>query len=148
MTHTIDVRDHARFLDGYLDAAGRVRSTDSTLAAAGTRLVVDDDDLERKLGVRLHDRKKLESPAREVETTVAAVLGLGKGRLPFYLVEYILWFVEFVPGATLWQLDCSFNELDTRTSAFFLVETQGDPSVAIYMYTADKSGLNRSQADD
>ena len=148
MKHTLDVSDHARFLDGYLDAAGRVRSTDSILAAAGTRLVANDDDLERKLGVRLCGRRKLESPVKEVESTVAAVLGLGKGRLPFYLVEYIMWFLEFVPGATIWQLKCSFNEFDTLTGAFFLVEAQGNPSVVIYMYTADKSVLNQSPGED
>ncbi|MEM7501841.1 MAG: hypothetical protein AAF417_07345 [Pseudomonadota bacterium] len=148
MKQTLDVRDHARFLDGYLDAVGRVGSTDSILAAAGTRLVASDDDLERKLGVRLHGSKKLDFPAKEVESTVAAVLGLGKGRLPFYLVDYIMWFLEFVPGATLAQLNCSFNEFDTLTDAFFLVEAQSNPSVVIYIYTADKPALNQSLAED
>ncbi len=90
----------------------------------------------------------LESPAKKLEDAVAAVLDLEKGRLPFYLVEYILWFLEFGPVATLWQLDCSFNDFDTLTSAFFLVDTQGDSSVVIYMYTASKPELNQSQADD
>ena len=75
MTRTLDVSDHARFLDGYLDAVGRVRSTDSTLAAAGTRLVVEDGDLERKLRVQLSGRRRIENPAKEVESTVATVLG-------------------------------------------------------------------------
>ena len=146
MTETIDVGDHARFLDGYLDAVGRILSTDSILVAAGTRLVVDDVDLQRKLEVQLVGRSRIDEPVGEVESTASKVLGLDNGRLRFYLIEYVEWFLRFVPDAEIWRLDCSFSNIECITSAFFLVEATGKPSVVVYMFTADKSGFNESQS--
>ena len=101
------IDNHALHLGGYMDAVGRVISTDSMLYALSVRRLADGQEPSESLGVPVHQRDAVENLSKEFQAIVEDVLGLnGRDRLSFYLIDYICCFEEMHHADGCFRLKC------------------------------------------
>lgn len=97
----VSIPEHAVWLDGYMDAVGRVITTDSELFALCSRTVKGDVEIEEILGVQILDRSRVENWSKEFSFLAAEFLGMDeRSRLAFYFIDAVCWFKEFTSNAS------------------------------------------------
>ena len=123
----LSVPEHVTFLGGYMDAVGRVLTTDTELWALTARDANRCFEGNTVLGVAIRARSVVENWSREFGSLVDDFLGIDqRSRLGFYLIDYICWFREFTSNATCLKLDCDSlgGERPTIGQAVYLLHTE------------------------
>jgi hypothetical protein len=142
------VPDHVTFLAGYMDAVGRVLTTDSVLwglTARDAREVLDGDLL---FGVAVRARSSVENWSKEFGSLVDTFLRMNqRHRLGFYLVDYICWFKEFTQSAECFKLDCDSLHPNTIAQATYLLKLDGNHRVLLLAEQLDKTHNRPLQSD-
>jgi hypothetical protein len=137
---TFSVPDHAIFLDGYMDAVGRMLSTDTDLVTLTARSIISVSEAEAILGVQFGSRTAVDNWSKEFGGLVENQLGVNqRSRLGFYLVEYICWFKEFGGGAVCFKVDCALGDAATTMQAVYFVELPANHLVLIVAKRSGKS---------
>lgn len=62
-----------------------------------------------------------------------------RGRLGFYLIDYICWFKEFTRGAECFKLDCEPLSSATLGQAVYLLQLESDQRVLLLFQRIDKA---------
>lgn len=125
------VPQHVVFLDGYMDAVGRVLTTDTELWALTARDAADDGSADRAL---------VENWSKEFGSVVEDFLGLDqRARLGFYLIDYICWFKEFTQNAECFELACEPLSSGTIDQAIYLLQLEGNQRVLLLFQRIDKA---------
>jgi len=96
----LNVPEHITFLNGYMDAVGRILTSDTELWALTARDAKECLEGNVVLGVAIHARSALTDWSKEFGSLVDGLLGMDqRSRLGFYLIEYICWLKEFTKNA-------------------------------------------------
>jgi hypothetical protein len=134
------VPEHITHLAGYMDAVGRVLTTDSelwALTARDARTILDGDLV---LGVTVRTRSFVENWSKQFGWLVDDFLGMDqRSRLGFYLIDYICWFKEFTQNAECFKLECEFLTAGTIGQAVYLLQLEGDQRVLLLAQRLDKA---------
>ena len=137
---TFSIPEHAIWLDGYLDAVGRVVTTDSELYALDARRVKDDAEIEGILGVQIQSRVRIENWSNEFSSLAGQFLGLDeRSRLAFYFVEMICWFKEFTSDAVCFKIECSQLRSNVIDQAAYVLELEGSQRVLLLAVRSAKT---------
>jgi hypothetical protein len=129
-----NVSEHITFLDGYMDAVGRVLTSDTELWALTARDAKECLEGNVVLGVAIRARSALKNWSKEFGAVVDDFLGMDqRSRLGFYLIEYICWFKEFTKNAECFRLDCDSLERERTTigQVVYLLQTEGNHTVLL-----------------
>lgn len=125
------VARHVVFLDGYLDAVGRILTTDAELWALTARDETDDAS---------GDRSLVQNWSKEFGSVVEDFLGLNqRERLGFYLIDYICWFREFTQNAECFKLAWEPLSSGTIDQAIYLLQLEGNQRVLLLFQRIDKA---------
>ncbi len=117
------VREHALMLAGYMDAVGRLVSTDSLLYTLTIRELESGLEPSEVLAVPAERGEKVLNWSREFQDIVENVLGLnGRDRLSCYLMDYIDWFEEFYGATGCFRLNCGAVRPEVETQRIHLIE--------------------------
>jgi hypothetical protein len=136
----LSIPGHVTFLDGYMDAVGRVLTTDSVLWALSARDARDVLDGDVLFGVAVRARSQVENWSKEFGSLVDNFLSMDqRHRLGFYLVEYICWFKEFTRNAECCKLDCDPLQPRTIAQAVYLLKLEGNNHVLLLAERLDKT---------
>lgn len=136
----LSVPEHVTFLAGYMDAVGRVLTTDSDLFALTARSARATLDGDLVLGAAVRTRSFVENWSKEFGSLVDDFLGMDqRSRLGFYLIDYICWFKEFTGTAKCFKLDCEFLAAGTLGQAVYLLQLEGDQGVLILVQRLAKT---------
>jgi hypothetical protein len=142
------VSEHLIFLDGYLDAVGRILTSDTELWALTARDAKECLEENMVLGVAIRARSVVENWSREFGSLVDDFLGMDqRSRLGFYLIEYICWFKEFTKNAECLKLDCDpfGRERMTIGQAVYLLQTEESYRVLLLFQRLSKTHDKRLQ---
>jgi hypothetical protein len=136
------VSRHVTFLDGYMDAVGRVLTTDAelwTLVARDATGVLEGDLV---FGVPVRRRSVVENWSKEFSSLVDEFLGMDqRTRLGFYLIEYICWFEHFTRNAECFKLDCEPVRKGTLDQAVYLLQLEDHQRVLLLIQRVAKALL-------
>ena len=139
-TSRFSIPEHAIWLDGYMDAVGRVVTTDSELYALCTRSVKDDVEIEGILGVRIQGRNRIDNWSKEFSSLAGQFLGLDeRARLAFYFVEMICWFEAFTSGAACFKIECAQLSSKIIDQAAYVFELEGSQRVLLLAVRSAKA---------
>ena len=134
------VPEHVIYLAGYMDAVGRMLTTDSelwALTARDARATLDGDLV---LGAAVRTQLFIENWSKEFGWLVDDFLGMDqRSRLGFYLIYYICWFKEFTGNAECFKLDCEFLAAGTLGQAAYLLQLEGGQRVLLLAQRLDKT---------
>lgn len=137
---------HVTYLAGYMNAVGRVLTTDAelwTLTARDAGAAVDGDLVP---GITVRTRSFVENWSQQFGWLVENFLGMDqRSRLGFYLIDYICWFDEFTRNAECFKLDCEFLTARTIDQAVYLLQLEGDRRVLLLAQRLDKTHNEPSQ---
>jgi hypothetical protein len=134
-TFTFSIPEHTIRLDGYMDAVGRVVTTDSELYALCARTVKDDVEIEGILGVQIQNRNRIENWSKEFSSLAVEFLGLDeRSRLAFYLIDTICWFKEFTSDASCFKFECARLRSNVIEQAAYVLELEGSQRVSFSQY--------------
>jgi hypothetical protein len=140
------VREHVTFLAGYMDAVGRVLTTDTELWALTARSAGEALESDRILGAAIRSKLALANWSREFGSLVDDFLGMDqRSRLGFYLIDYICWFREFTNGAVCHKLECESLGPETISQAVYLLQIEGTHGVLLLFQRLDKTHNKRLQ---
>jgi hypothetical protein len=138
--------EHITFLDGYLDAVGRSLTTDEelwALTARDAKAALENDSV---LGAGIHTRSLVENWSREFGSLVDNFLGINqRGRLGFYLIDYICWFKEFTQNAECFKLECDPIGSGSLGQAVYLLKLESGDRVLLLFQRLDKTHNKRLQ---
>ena len=138
------VPEHVTFLDGYLDAVGRILTTDTELWAFAVRDANDVLKNERLLGAPIRTRFLVENWSKEFGSLVDDFLDMDqRSRLGFYLIDYICWFKEFTKNAECFKLECDLLTSGTIGQAVYLLRIESDHRVLLLFQRLDKTHNKR-----
>jgi hypothetical protein len=139
-TFKLSIPEHTIWLDGYMDAVGRVVTTDSELYALCTRRVSDDEEIEEILGVKIQSRSRVQNWSREFSSLAGQFLGLDeRSRLAFYLVEMICWFESFTACAACFKIECARLRSDVIDQAAYVLEIENSERVLLLAVRSAKT---------
>lgn len=125
------IPQHVVFLDGYMDAVGRVLTTDTELWALTARGSMEDMSTGRTL---------VENWSKEFGSVVEDFLSLDqRARLGFYLIDYICWFKEFSQNAECFKLACEPLSSGTIDQAIYLLQLERNQRVLLIFHKIDKA---------
>ncbi|UJB19716.1 MULTISPECIES: hypothetical protein [Lysobacter] len=131
---------HATFLDGYMDAVGRVLTTEAELCRLSTRTIEGERSIESVIEEHPSDRVLINNWPREFGRFVEDFLRLDpKDRLGFYLIEYIIWFREFTQGAVCYRLNCGALRPDTVAQVAYVLELENDQRVLFFAVRSNRA---------
>jgi hypothetical protein len=134
------VSRHVDFLQGYLDAVGRVLTTESELWCLTLRYVEDALENDHVIRAAVRTGTVVENWSREFGWLVDEFLAIDeRSRLGFYLVDYICWFHEFTNNAECSKIDCEFLREGTVSQAVYLLQLEQDRSVLLIVQRLDKT---------
>lgn len=134
------VPEHVSFLDGYLDAIGRVLTTESDLWALTARDARELLEGDRVFGAAVRTRTAVENWSREFGSLVDDFLGMNqRTRLGFYLVEYVCWFEEFTRNAECFKVECEPLQPGTIGQVVYLLQLEGNQRVLLLVQHLDKT---------
>lgn len=134
------VPEHVSFLAGYLDAIGRVLTTESELWALTARDASEVLDGALVFGVGVRTREAVENWSREFGSLVDNFLGMNqRARLGFYLIEYVCWFEEFTRNAECFKLECEPLQPGTIGQVVYLLQLEGNQRVLLLFEHLDKT---------
>ena len=126
MAPHISVTQHAHRLDGYMDAVGRVTSTDSLLYGLALRELASRDDASDILGVDIESLDTVQSIPREFQPIVEDFLGLnGRDRLSYYLIDYYEWFERYHGATAIHRVTCPLLRPEVENQAIHVIENPG-----------------------
>jgi hypothetical protein len=139
-TFTFSIPEHAIWLDGYMDAVGRVVTTDSELYALCAVTVKDDAHIEGILGVQIRYRNLIENWSKEFSSLAIEFLGLDeRSRLAFYFIDAICWFKEFTSDASCFELECDRLRSNVIDQAAYVLELEGPQRVLLLAVRSEKT---------
>lgn len=131
---------HITFLDGYLNAVGRSLTTDEELWALTARDADAALESDLVLGTRIHARSLVENWSREFGSVVETFLGIDqRGRLGFYLIDYICWFKEFTKNAECFKLECDQIGSASLGQVVYLIRLESTDRVLLLFQRLDKT---------
>lgn len=134
------VSRHVAFLGGYMDAVGRVLTTDSQLWCLTARDAEGALGGDHVLGAPVRTRSTVKNWSKEFGWLADEFLGIDeRSRLGFYLVDYICWFKEFTENAECLKIDCEFLREGTISQAVYLLRLKGDQRVLLLAQRVDKT---------
>jgi hypothetical protein len=137
------VSDHAMYLAGYLDAVGRLLTTDVELCALTARYIRSVGEAEAILGMPIRNREPIESWPKEFGALVDGYLGMNqRTRIGFYLVDYVCWFEEFTNDASCFKVDCKLLGAPTISQVVYLLELANSEWVLIIVERSRKETQN------
>jgi hypothetical protein len=141
-TAEFSVSRHVAFLDGYMDAVGRVLTTDAelwTLVARDATAVLEGDLI---FGVPVRGRSVIDKWSKEFAWLVDEFLRVSeRTRLGYYLVEYICWFDYFTRNAECFKLDCESLRKGTLDQAVYVLQLEDHQRVLLLIQRVDKALL-------
>ncbi|MFC4310512.1 hypothetical protein ACFPN2_15580 [Steroidobacter flavus] len=138
------VSRHITYLAGYLNAVGRLQTTDSELWAHTAH------DASAVPALRLAERSRavVENWSREFGSLVEDFLRLDqRERLGFYLIDYICYFEDFTPHAECFKLDCEPLSSGTIEQAVYLLQLEGNQEVLLIFQRIDKARRSPSEIE-
>lgn len=128
-------------ISGYMDAVGRIVTTDSLLFGLTIRELDNGHDPSEVLGVSVQQREEVNNWSREFQGVVEDVLGLnGRDRLSFYLIEYISWFGELYNATGCYRLKCKPLRPDVETQVIHQIERTGSWTYLSIITISRKAG--------
>lgn len=140
------IAQHATFLDGYLDAVGRVLTTDRELCAFTARDAEAVLDGELVLGAMIRKRSMVENWSQEFGSLVGNFLRLDqRNRVGFYLIDYICWFEEFTENAECLRLECDPVSAESLGQFVYLLQLEGGKRFLLLFQRLDKTHGKRLQ---
>lgn len=138
-TFTFSIPEHAIWLDGYMDAVGRVVTTDSELYALCAR-TVKDVEIEEILGVQIQNRNRIENWSKEFSSLAVEFLALDeRSRLAFYFIDAVCWFKEFTSDASCFKLECARLRSNVIDQAAYVLELEGSQRVLLLAVRSEKT---------
>jgi hypothetical protein len=137
---------HVDFLDGYMDAVGRVLTTESELWCLTACVAAGALEDHYVLDAAVRARTVVENWSKEFGWLVDDVLGIdARSRLGFYLIDYICWFKEFTKNAECLKIDCEFLREGTLSQAVYLLQLEEDRRVLLLVQRVDKTHIKALQ---
>jgi len=117
----ISIPDHTMYFSGYLDAVGRVYTTEKELVSLTAAIVSDKASAEKLYGIEIVGEKETSDMAASFEQSVSEFLGTDPTeRLVFYLVEYFMWFQEYSNSCVCKECTLKWKESPNRYIAYNL----------------------------
>ncbi len=137
--------EHVTFLGGYFDAVGRSLTTSEKIWALTAR--DGDAALDNLvLDTRIRARSLIENWSREFGSVVENFLGIDqRGRLGFYLIDYVCWFKEFTKNAECFKLECDPIGSASLGQAVYLLQPESGDRVLLLFQLLDKTHNKRFQ---
>lgn len=119
---SFSISEHATYLAGYMDAVGRVLSTDRELISFSSNLIAPRDTVEGLLGPVVAEVPITKSWSLEFGSLLKEHFGIDEqSRLGFYLIEYIDWFQQFTNDVECIKVVCQQQSPDTLFEAVYLL---------------------------
>lgn len=123
---------HTLHLSGYMDAVGRVLTTDSQLYGLNARIIDSGEAIEAVIGAQVTDSTSIDKWSAEFGSLVEDFLGMDQNsRLGFYLIDMICWFKEFTDNAVCHRLDCRPLHTEVVARAVHLLELENEQRVLL-----------------
>jgi hypothetical protein len=131
--------DHTLFFDGYLDAIGRLFTTDEVLVAPAARVIKDDETIESILECEIQEAQVIENITGTFEKEISKFLDHDpRQRILFYLIEYFAWYSEFSHSCKCKKYTLKGNDLPKEYLAY-VITCNDNIDVLIYIYKKQKN---------
>jgi len=135
----ISVPEHTIYFNGYLDAVGRVYTTDSTLYVLSALIISEDSSLENQLEAKIVESNEVKDIVRDFESGVSELLKTDpRERLIFYLVEYFSWFEEYTKSCKCVSYKLEGENIPPNHIAYTL-NVNNKYNVLIYLCILEKN---------
>ena len=106
-----------------MDAFGRYFTNENLLFGLSSWLLGDEDSIEAIIESEVKARERISNPSREFGDLIEEFVGTQTTRLCSYLVEYICWFEEFLPGTNYYKLNASVPTQEITHQRLYIVES-------------------------
>lgn len=138
----ITIPDHTMYFSGYLDAVGRVYTTEEELVSLTSAIVHDKASVDNEYGVEIAEEKVVSEMVASFEKSVSEFLSTDPTeRLVFYLVEYFMWFQEYSESCVCKECTLKWKASPDRYLAYKL-RVNDDYNVLVILSASKKRGKN------
>ena len=135
----IVVSEHIAYLSGYMDAVGRMLSTEHELIGLNAREVDSVQALEQEFECEVRELIPVSSMALDFEKGVSSLFEVDpKNRVIFYLTEYVSWFEEYAASCITKKVVLNGKSIPEKYLAW-LLELNGKRKVFILLCRAIKN---------
>lgn len=133
---TAEIEKHINFVNGYMDAVGRIFTTEKFLFSLWAEQ--RSERLEKSPGLNITGQETMPDFVRELEQQVSEFFDSDpRERLLFYLLEYLVWFREFTDYFECYKIQVEFDPENRKYLAYRFV-VNGSQEIYIFMTRMSK----------
>jgi len=138
MEMQISVPKHTRFFDGYLDAVGRVYTTDKLLYGLSAQIIPKNSSIEALLNAKIIYSEDIKEMTVAFEKSVSDLLKSDpRERLVFYMVEYFSWFEEYTHSCECTSVKLAGKDIPSDHIGYSL-KVNDKYNVLVFLYISEK----------